>query len=208
MTATLTANSTCLVLPRKNELRVSLNPQSKKQRLKEFMRICRDNPDMRIEMDKNGEVIIMPPAHSETGEKNAELTYQLKHWAKKDGRGKVYDSSAGFRLPNGAVRSPDASWILKERLQSLDENQRQGFMEISPDFVIELLSSSDSLKKVKAKMLEYLENGTSLGWLIDARKKRVYIYRQGKEVEVLEKPQTVCGESLLPDFQLNLNEIF
>lgn len=179
----------------------------KKPSIAEFEKICRDNGDMRIEMSKEGEIFIMPPTQSETSEKNAELTYQLKYWAKKDKGGKVYESSGGFILPNGAVRSPDACWILKERLEKLSDKERNGFMNICPDFVIELRSASDSLPKLKTKMLEYMENGTKLGWLIDAVKNKVYIYRQNRTVEILENPLTLSGEDILKGFELDLSEI-
>ncbi|MEP7038719.1 MAG: Uma2 family endonuclease [Acidobacteriota bacterium] len=179
----------------------------KKPSIAEFEKICRDNSDMRIEMSKEGEISVMPPVHSDTSEKNAELVFQLKYWAKKDKRGKVYESSGGFILPNGAVRSPDACWILKERLEKLSEKERQGFMNICPDFVIELRSASDSLPKLKTKMLEYMENGARLGWLIDAVKGKVYIYRQDENVEILENPKTLAGEDILKKFTLDLTEI-
>ena len=179
----------------------------RKPSLEEFEKICRENSDMQIEMSKEGEISVMPPTQSETSEKNADLIIQLGSWAKKDKRGKVYESSGGFILPNGAVRSPDACWILKERLEKLSESERQGFINICPDFVIELRSASDSLTKLKAKMAEYMENGASLGWLIDPTKNKVYIYRQNTDVEILEKPKTLSGENLLKGFKLDLMEI-
>lgn len=180
----------------------------KKPSIAEFEKICLDNGDMRIEMSKEGEIFIMPPTQSETSEKNADIIIQLGSWAKKDKSGKVYESSGGFILPNGAVRSPDACWILMERLGKLSEKERHGFMNICPDFVIELRSSSDSLPKLKTKMLEYMKNGAKLGWLIDAVKSKVYIYRQNKTVEILDNPLTLSGEDVLKGFELDLSEIF
>ena len=179
----------------------------KKPSIAEFEKICLDNDDMRMEMSKEGEIFIMPPTQSATSEKNSEIGYQLRHWAKKEKRGKVYESSGGFVLPNGAVRSPDACWILKERLEKLSDKERQGFINICPDFVIELRSASDSLNKLKAKMLEYIENGARLGWLIDPSKGKVHIYRQDKTVEILENPKTLAGEDVLKNFTLDLAEI-
>ncbi len=207
MHATLTEHSTHLILPKSGELRFNYKPQIKRISITEFEDICELNSDMRIEMDKDGDVIIMPPTYSETSEKNLEIVYQLKSWAKKDRRGKAYESSGGFRLANGAVRSPDASWILKERLDELSEQDRQGFKKICPDFVIELRSDTDSLPKIKAKMNEYIENGSKLGWLIDPIKKRVHIYRANKSVEILENPKTLSGEDVLHGFELDLGEI-
>lgn len=179
----------------------------KKPSIEEFEKICRQNSDMQIEMSKEGEISVMPPTYAETSEKNSEIGYQLRHWSKKDKTGKVYESSGGFVLPNGAVRSPDACWINKERLEKLIEKERRGFINICPDFVIELRSASDSLPQLKTKMLEYVENGAKLGWLIDAGKKRIYVYRQNKDVEILENPQTLSGENVLQGFNLDLSEI-
>lgn len=179
----------------------------RKPSLLEFEKICQANPDMQIEMNKEGEISVMPPVHSETSEKNSEIGYQLRHWAKKDKIGKVYESSGGFVLPNGAIRSPDACWIKKERLEKLTEKERQGFINICPDFVVELRSATDSLTKLKSKMIEYIENGAQLGWLIDSGKSKVYIYRKNKTVEVLENPQTLSGEDVLKNFELDLSEI-
>ncbi|HLM61235.1 MAG TPA: Uma2 family endonuclease, partial [Pyrinomonadaceae bacterium] len=142
------------------------------------------------------------------GSKNAEIIIQLGVWAKKDGRGKSADSSAGYKMPNGAIMSPDASWISKERLEKISPNKRRKFLPLAPDFIIELRSESDSLTKLQAKMEEYIENGVSLGWLIDPPKKRVYVYRPNNEVEILENPAEVSGEQLLQNFVLNLKEIW
>ncbi len=205
MNATLTVETAKIFIPR--DRFTFYFGERRKPSIDEFVRICQLNSDMRIEMNKEGEISVIPPVHADTSEKNSEIGYQLSHWAKKDKSGKVYESSGGFVLPNGAVRSPDASWILKERLEKLSEKERQGFINICPDFVIELRSASDSLTKLKAKMSEYLENGAKLGWLIDPTKGKVYIYRQNKVVEALEKPKTLSGENLLKGFKLDLMEI-
>jgi Uma2 family endonuclease len=181
--------------------------RQKKPSIEEFAKICQQNRELRFEMSKEGEISAMPPVHADTSEKNADVVIQLGNWAKKDKSGKVYESSGGFVLPNGAVRSPDACWINKERLEKLSEKERRGFINICPDFVIELRSASDSLPQLKTKMLEYAESGAKLGWLIDAGKKRVYIYRQNKDVEILENPQTLSGENILQGFELDLSEI-
>jgi Uma2 family endonuclease len=179
----------------------------KKPTVAEFEKICRENSGMQIEMSKEGEISVMPPTESATSEKNADIIIQLGSWAKKDKSGKVYESSGGFVLPDGAIRSPDACWILKERLEKLSDSERQGFMNICPDFVIELRSASDSLPKLKAKMHEYIENGARLGWLIDAVKNKVHVYRQNKPIEILENPRTLSGEDVLKGFELDLSEI-
>ena len=204
MEGTLTLETVKIVIPRDS---FTFYWRRKKPSIEEFTKICQQNRRLRFEMSKEGEISAMPPVYSDTSEKNADVVYQLKHWAKKDKSGKVYESSGGFVLPNGAVRSPDACWINKERLEKLSEKERRGFINICPDFVIELRSASDSLPQLKTKMLEYAESGAKLGWLIDAGKKRVYIYRQNKDVEILENPQTLSGENILQGFELDLSEI-
>lgn len=204
MDAQLTMENVKIIFPRN---RFTFYWERKKPSIEEFENFCRQNSEMRFEMSKEGEISVMPPVHADTSEKNSEIGYQLRHWAKKDKTGKVYESSGGFILPNGAVRSPDASWVKKERIAKLTESERAGFMNVCPDFVIELRSASDSLPKLKAKMLEYIENGAKLGWLIDPTKGKVWIYRQNKDVEILENPKRLSGENVLKDFQLDLSEI-
>lgn len=205
MDAQLRENSTTFCFPQ-DQYRVYIEP-CRKFTVEEFDAFCRDNRNLRFEMSKGGEISVMPPVHSDTSEKNSEIGYQLRHWGKKDKTGKVYESSAGFVLPNGAIRSPDACWIAKERLENLSEFERKGFMNICPDFVIELRSASDSLPKLKAKMSEYIESGAKLGWLIDPANRKVHIYRQNDKAEILENPRTVTGEDILKDFELDLSEI-
>ena len=173
-----------------------------------FFEFCQSNKDLRIEQSAKGEIIIMPPTGWETGERNAEITTQLRNWAKKDKRGKVGDSSTGFKLPNGAKRSPDASWVLKKRLEKFTDKELQKFLPLCPDFVLELSSRTDSLKDLQEKMDEYMENGARLGWLLDSKNKRVLIYRPNEAIEVLKNPETVSGESVLENFKLNLREIW
>lgn len=174
----------------------------------EFWEFCRQNDEMRIEMTKEGDVIIMPPTGWNTGDRNSEINLQLRIWAKKDKRGKVGESSTGFVLPNGAIISPDASWGINDRLEKFTAEQREKFLPLCPDFVIELRSAPDSLKSSQKKMAEYMENGAQLGWLIDPKNKRVHIYRANGEVEILENPKTVSGENILQNFELDLTEIW
>ena len=169
------------------------------------------NDALRLERNANGELEILPPANIATSRKNSRLTARLDVWAENDGTGEAFDSSAGFTLPNGSVRSPDASWVMRERLAELtDEQKQRGFPPISPDFVIELRSPSDSLPAVLRKMEEYIESGVRLGWLIDSldQRRRVYVYRPGAEVEILEGPESLSGESELPGFVLYLRFIW
>jgi Uma2 family endonuclease len=182
--------------------------KAKKLNDDDFFAFCRENSDVRIEMDKNGEIEIMPPTFSETGSKNFNLIAEFAIWTKKDGTGKGFDSSTGFVLPNSAIRSPDLSWIKLERWNSLTAKKREKFAHICPDFVVELRSESDSLKKLQAKMNEYIENGTSLGWLIDVKSKKVYVYQPNTQVQILDKPLEVSGEPHLQGFVLPMSEIW
>jgi Uma2 family endonuclease len=173
----------------------------------EYFDFCQQNQDLRIETTKDGDLIIMPPTGAETGDKNSELNMQLRIWTKQNGKGKCFDSNTEFKLPSGANKSPDASWVLKERYLALTQKQREGFPPICPDFVVELRSKSDRLKPIQDKMSEFIENGVRLGWLIDPYQKQVHIYRKNGEIEILENPKTVSGEDVLEGFELDLEEI-
>ena len=175
------------------------------EQLYEFAQI---NRDLRIERNAQGELIIMPPTGGETGQRNAEITMQLRLWAKSDGSGATFDSSTGFRLPNGAVRSPDASWVRQSRLVGISDEEKKKFIPLCPDFIIELRSATDSLSVLKEKMQEYLDNGAQLGLLLDPEQRRVYVYRPEAEVEELESPETMSGEPILSGFNLDLREIW
>ncbi|HEX8638673.1 MAG TPA: Uma2 family endonuclease [Pyrinomonadaceae bacterium] len=174
-----------------------------------FYEFCRRNKDFRFEMDKRGNLIIMPPTFLETSRINNEINFYLTAWAKKDKTGIAFESDGMFTLPNGAKRAPDAFWITKEKYYALSQEERENrFARIVPDFVIELRSKSDNLRKLQAKMREYIENGARLGWLIDPTERRVHIYRADKTTEVLENPVKVSGEDVLKDFELDLSEIW
>jgi len=172
----------------------------------EFEQLCRDNPDLRLELTANGELVIMAPAGYESSKRNANLTVEVGIWNRKTKLGEVLDSSSGFTLPSGAVRSPDVTWIEKSKLANISSGV--AFPSIVPDFVIELKSQSDSLKTLQEKMLEYRANGVKLGWLINPQKQEVEIYRLGQEVEVLRSPTSLSGEDILPEFLLDLSIIF
>ena len=189
-------------------LPVALDVHSVQLSDRQFQRLCRDNRDLRFELTAKGELIIMPPTGALTGWRNAKLTYRLTAWAEADGTGVTFDSSTGFTLPNGAKRSPDASWIKCERWEALTEKERQGFAPLCPDFVVELRSPEDSLSALQEKMVEYQESGAQLGLLIDPKAKRVYVYRPEQTVEVLENPEAVSCEPLLPLFALSLKDIW
>ncbi|MBE8997452.1 Uma2 family endonuclease [Nostoc sp. LEGE 12447] len=174
----------------------------------QFYEFCQANGDLRIERTANGEVIIMPPAFSDTGNRNFNIAAQLGYWTEQDGTGIGFDSSTGFTLPNGAMRSPDASWIELERWNALTDAQKASFAPICPSFVIELRSLSDRLIKLQEKMQEYIDNGTSLGWLIDRQNRKVYIYRPNREVEILDNPEAVTSNPELPGFILRMGKIW
>jgi Uma2 family endonuclease len=179
-----------------------------KMTTEQFYALCQTNPDLRIERTAKGEVIIMPPAFSDTGNRNFELAIEVGIWARKDGTGKGFDSSAGFTLPNGATRSPDTSWINLDRWDALSDEQKSSFAPICPDFVIELRSASDRLKSLQEKMQEYIDNGTKLGLLIDRKKRTVHIYREGCVPTVLENPDSVSCEPELPGLTLKMSKIW
>ncbi|HQU85225.1 MAG TPA: Uma2 family endonuclease [Pyrinomonadaceae bacterium] len=175
---------------------------------KQFEKICRKNRDFKIEQTAEGELILMPPTLPDSGWSNTKLTKRTEIWSDFHKSGIVFDSSTYFTMPNGARRSPDVAWIKRERWESLSEKKRQEDSKFVPDFVIELRSSTDSIKVLQAKMKEYIENGVKLGWLIDPKNKKVYVYRANGEVETLKNPEILSGEDVLVSFELNVQEIF
>ena len=183
-------------------------PMAKQFSDDEFLEFCQLNRDLRIERTAEGRLSIIPPTGFDTGRRNVEMTRQLANWAIDDGRGVAGESSTGFRLPNGAVRAPDVSWIRADRLAAVLPDAAEGFLPLCPDFVLELRSPTDRLATVQAKMVEYMENGAQLGWLIDPSDRTVHIYRPGKPVERLRAPASVSGEDVLPGFELLLGEVW
>ncbi len=174
----------------------------------QFYEFCRSNADLRIERSAQGEVIVMPPTFADTGNRNNKLSYQVTRWAEENETGEVFDSSAGFTLPNGATRSPDVSWIQLDRWNALTDEQQASFAPICPDFVIELRSGSDTLKGLQEKMREYIENGVALGLLIDRKKKNVYCYRADGSILVLNNPLVVSCDPELPGLTLQMAKIW
>lgn len=170
----------------------------------QFYHICQANRDFRFERSAIGDLIIMPPTGGGTGKGNSGINAQLWFWNQQTKLGEVFDSSTGFRLPNGADRSPDAAWITLEKWHSLTAEEQEKFLPFAPDFVVELRSPSDALQPLRDQMQEYIENGTRLGWLIDRKDRQVEIYRRGREKEVLDNPVSLSGENVLPGFVLNL----
>ena len=174
-----------------------------------FFEFCQENRDLRIERNQFGDISIMSPAGSETGNREFNLAVQLGIWSEKNGTGIGFSSSTGFTLSTGAKRSPDASWIKLSRWNQLTPKQQKKFAPICPDFVIELRSASDNLQPLKDKMQEYMqEPGIQLGLLIDRKNRRVYVYRPGQPEECLENPDTVNCEPVLTGFVLNMGKIW
>lgn len=174
----------------------------------QFKKIAEANRDLRLEKNAQGQLIIMPPTGGSTGKRNFYLAGQLFVWNERNQLGVAFDSSTAFHLPNGSDRSPDVAWIKQERWEQLTPEQQENFPPICPDFVIELRSKTDSLKMLREKMQEYLDNGVQLGWLIDPSRKTVEIYRTNREVEILETFMSLSGENVLPNFVMNLQKVF
>ncbi|MCU0545792.1 MAG: Uma2 family endonuclease [Oscillatoriaceae cyanobacterium Prado104] len=174
----------------------------------QFYVLCQENPDLKLERNAKGELIVMPPTGGETGKRNVKLILQVALWNEQTQLGEVFDSSTGFTLPNKADRSPDVSWVEKSRWEALTPQQREKFIPLCPDFVIEILSPTDSLKKTQDKMQEYRDNGCHLGLLINRKKQELEIYRPDREVEVLQAPQTISVAEVLPGLTLSLQQIW
>jgi Uma2 family endonuclease len=203
MTATLTP-----VEQKTNAVVLHFSPFLKRLTEDEFFEFCQLNRELRIELTKEGDLIVMPPTGGKTGRRNSRLTARGTVWAEKDGTGQPFDSSTVFTLPNGAKRSPDFSWVRNERWDSLTEKEQEQFPPLCPDFVVELRSRTDSLQNLQRKMEEYVANGAQLGWLIDPFERKVYVYRPDAEAEVLEDPETISGEPLLRGFALDVRALW
>ncbi|MEZ2230795.1 Uma2 family endonuclease [Microcoleus sp.] len=181
----------------------------------QFFQLCQNNRDLRFERTANGELIIMSPTGSETGRRNSGLNFQLTAWNIQNNLGVVFDSSSGFKLPDGSDISPDSAWVRRDRWDALTPEQKEKFAPICPDFVVELReaklsrreSASDSLEKLRAKMKVYIKNGAKLGWLLDRKNRQVEISRPDRNVEIIYSPATLSGEDVLPGFVLDLSDI-
>lgn len=191
-----------------NTYTLNLKPLTDKITVQTFERLCQLNPELKLETNSRGELIIMSPTGFDTGKANADLIVQFGIWNRKYQLGVVCDSSTGFILPNGAIRSPDVSWLAYQRVANLTKKEKEKFLSLAPDFVLELMSPSERLEKVQDKMQEYIDNGVQLGWLINPQQQQVEIYRLGKSKEVLEKPSGLLGEDLLPNLTIDLDFIW
>ncbi|HEV7842757.1 MAG TPA: Uma2 family endonuclease [Pyrinomonadaceae bacterium] len=200
--------STATFVTEQEPLVLHFQPIMKKLSDEEFYEFCRANDHWRIERTAEGDVIIMPPTGGKTGIRNFKLIGQFFAWIEADQTGEGFDSSTIFALPNGAQRSPDLAWVSNKRWQALTEEQQETFPPLCPDFVVELRSRTDRLKRLEAKMQEYIDNGAELGWLIDPVERRVHIYRRGASAEILDNPQTVSGAPLLSGFTLDMQTLW
>jgi Uma2 family endonuclease len=174
----------------------------------QFYELCQANPDVKFERSAAAELIIMAPTGGETGSYNSEINADFVIWNRQTQLGKVFDSSTCFKLQKGGERSPDVAWVALERWNKLTREQQRKFPPIAPDFVLELLSPTDSLEKTQAKMQEYMSSGVRLGWLVDRDDHYVEIYRINQSVEVLRNPEQISGEDVLPEFVLNMNIVW
>lgn len=174
----------------------------------QFFGLCQKHRELKFERMASGELVIMAPTGGITGDRNADLTFQLRAWSRQNQLGKSFDSSTGFKLPNGADRSPDAAWVSRDRWNALTPEQQERFVPLCPDFVVELMSPSDSLDRTRAKLAEYIANGAQLGWLINRRQRQVDIYRPGQSRTTLDAPATLSGDPVLPGFVLDLAPIW
>ena len=189
-------------------LHFDFEDQTRRMTPDEFWEFCSRNRKLRAELTKEGDVVIMAPTGFESSELNLEILLQLGTWARRDKTGTVTESNGAYVLPNGATYAPDAAWIKRERLEMFSDEEKQRFLPLCPDFVIELRSSSDSLSKLRSKMDEWIENGARLAWLVDPFQKKVYIYRPGNEPNILDDPASVSGEDVLPGFVLDLAKVW
>ncbi len=170
----------------------------------QFYQLCQINEDWKLEQTAKGELIIMPPVGAISGNRESDFNGYIWLWNRQTKLGKVFSSSTVFTLPNGGKRSPDVAWIVNERWESLNIQEKEKFAKICPDFIIELRSRTDSLSRLQEKMQEYLDSGLGLGWLIDPQNQQVEIYRQNQTVEIVSLPTTLSGEDILPGFILEL----
>ena len=182
--------------------------QSIKMSDEQLLRFCRLNKTLQIEQTARGDLVIMAPEGINSGRREFRLYGPFYAWEERTGGGQCFGPTAGFRLPNGAMRAPDVAWVRQERLDRLTEQERDGFAPICPDFVLELRSRTDRLPRLQKKMVEYIDNGARLGWLIDPLKKQVFIYRPGEPVEHLENPATLSGDPVLVGFTLDVTQVW
>jgi Uma2 family endonuclease len=174
----------------------------------EYFAFCMANPDLAIERTAEGEIVIVPPAGGESDNRNAYATSQLVVWTIQTGRGTFFGPTSQFVLPDGAAMSPDVAWVSTERMASLTKKQRRQFMPVVPEFVIEVMSPGDRLRASQRKMRQWMSNGVELGWLIDADRRCVYVYRKGGEMRQVRDVSEIAGEGPIEGFVLDLTDIW
>jgi Uma2 family endonuclease len=174
----------------------------------QFYQLCRENPEVKFERSADGKLLIISPTGGGTGKRNFEIGIEFGIWNRQTKLGVCFDSSTCFKLPNGANLSPDVAWIKNDRWNALTPEEQENFPPIAPDFVLELMSPSDTLQETQAKMQEYINNGVKLGWLINRKMRQVEIYRLGKPIEILDFPQQLSGEDILTGFILDMQIIW
>jgi Uma2 family endonuclease len=173
-----------------------------------FFNLCQQVDPLTLERNPDGTIVVMSPAGSYSSNRSTRIVTQLQQWADKNDSGAVFDSSGGFRLPNGAVRAPDAAWVSATRLQRLPPEAKEGFLPLAPDFAVEVRSKNDARSELVAKMEEYLNNGTRLGWLIDPYDETVSVFQEEKSVETMDQPSALSGEPVLPGFTCDLSRVW
>lgn len=191
-----------------DEVKLNFSSFLKPMADEEFLQLSRDNQDVQIETTKEGDLIIMPGTGGLTGRKNAKIIARLVVWSERDASGVAFDSDTIFRLPNGAKKIPDAAWVSNEKWNRLSKDEQDKIVPFAPDFAVELRSHTDQLKDLQEKMREYVENGVSLGWLIDAENRKIHVYRLNEEVEILENPAEISGAPPLKNFVLEMKGIW
>jgi Uma2 family endonuclease len=190
------------------QLQVEIEQTFGKLSEEQFMHFCLANRDLRIERDENGQIFIMSPTYLNTGRYNLELATEFALWNRQYKLGHVFDSSSGITLPDKSVKSPDVCWISNEKWAAITEEEKKSFTKVVPDFVLELRSETDTLSELKSKMKKYKKNGVPLGWLIDPKRQKTYIYRQNQEVEEVSFETDLSGENILAGFSINLKSFF
>jgi Uma2 family endonuclease len=175
---------------------------------KAYFAFCRVNPDLRVERNAEGEILIVPPAGSESSYRNLKVSARLDTWAEQDGRGTAFESSAQFMLPDGSALSPDAAWVSNVSLRRLSRQKRKEFLPLCPEFVAEVLSPSDRLKDAKAKMEQWIANGAHLAWLIDGDAETVYVYRKNHAMKMHRGIGELAGQGPVEGFVLKLGAIW
>ncbi|TDE12408.1 Uma2 family endonuclease [Dyadobacter psychrotolerans] len=190
-------------------MRLAINiPQIDTFSDEEFYRFCRANPDLRVERNENGQIVVMPPTGIETSFRNSDLNYRIYSWNLRNRLGRVSDSNGGYTLPDSSMRAPDVAWISNERLATIPLSDLKKFAHVCPDFVIELMSESDEMEDLEQKMKKWLVNGVRLGWLVDPKKRQTYIFSPVREPEVKLFSDDLLGEEVLPGLVIKLSDIF